>query len=101
MREWHLEHMEETIIKFVVGLPDNASSWQRRQHKRYGTLTHCCRQIEYDLKHGVTYDDVLSVLQKVRIDSSYSNDPNHVDFIGRLDDLEKHFMPNKEKGYFY
>src|SRR5947209_5609653 len=36
MREWHVEHMEKTIVKFVTGLSENASNWQRRQHNRYG-----------------------------------------------------------------
>jgi hypothetical protein len=27
MREWHIEHMEKTIIKFVTGLSANANSW--------------------------------------------------------------------------
>jgi len=95
MREWHVEHMEKTIVKFVIGLSENASSWQRRQHKRYGTITHCCRQINYDLKHGVTSEEVLSFLQKIRLDSSYSSTQNGP--IGRLDELEKHYVPANEK----
>ncbi|HET7147626.1 MAG TPA: hypothetical protein VFI73_03925 [Candidatus Nitrosopolaris sp.] len=84
--------MEKTIVKFVAGLSENASSWQRRQHKRYGTITHCCRQINYDLKHGVTNEEVLSFLQKIRLDSSYSSTQNIEGFTGRLDELEKHYI---------
>ena len=97
MREWHVEHMEKTIVKFVTGLSENASRWQRRQHKRYGTITHCCRQINYDVKHGVTSEEVLSFLQKIRLDSSYSSTQNNVGSIGRLDELEKHYIPANEK----
>jgi hypothetical protein len=97
MREWHVEHMEKTIKKFVTGLSENASSWQRRQHKRYGTITHCCRQINYDLKHGVTSEEVLSFLQKIRLDSSCSSTQNNVGSIGRLDELEKHYVQANEK----
>ena len=75
--------------------------WQRRQHKRYGTITHCCRQINYDVKHGVTNKEVQSFLQKIRLDSSYSSTQNNVGSIGRLDDLEMRYMPATEKGYFY
>jgi hypothetical protein len=82
MREWHVEHMEKTIVKFVTGLSEDASKWQRRQHKRYGTITHCCRQINYDVKHGVTNKEVLSFLQKIRLDSSYSSTQNNVGSIG-------------------
>ena len=101
MREWHVEHMEKTIVKFVTGLSENASSWQRRQHKRYGTITHCCRQINYDVKHGVTNEEVLSFLQEIRLDSSYSSTQNNVGSVGRLDELEMRYIPAKQKGYFY
>lgn len=96
MRGWDLEHMEKTVLKFVIGLSENASSWQKRQHKRYGTITHCCRQIKYDVRHGVTNEEVLSFLQKIRLDSSYSSTQNDVDSIERLDELEKKFMPADE-----
>ncbi len=96
MRGWHLEHMEKTVLKFVIGLSDNAPRWQKRQHKRYGTITNCCRQIRYDVRHGVTNEEVLSFLQKIRLDSSYSSTQNDVDSIERLDELEKKFMPSNE-----
>jgi len=101
MRECHVEHMEKTIVKFVTGLSEDASRWQRRQHKRYGTITHCCRQINYDVKHGVTNEEVLSFLQKIRLDSLYSSTQDNVGSIGRLDELEMRYMPANEKGYFY
>jgi hypothetical protein len=101
MREWHVEHMEKTIVKFVTGLSEDASRWQRRQHKRYGTITHCCRQINYDVKHGVTNEEVLSFLQKIRLDSLYSSTQDNEGSIGRLDELEVRYMPANEKGYFY
>jgi hypothetical protein len=99
MREWHLEHMEKTVLKFVIGLSENASSWQKRQHRRYGTIRHCCRQVNYDKRHGVTNEEVLSFLQKIRLDSSYSSTQNDVDSIRRLDELEKQFMPNYQLIY--
>jgi hypothetical protein len=33
MKEWHLENMKKTVVKFIMGLPDNASSYQKKQHK--------------------------------------------------------------------
>jgi len=33
MREWHIEHMEKTIIKFVTGLSANANSWEKRLYE--------------------------------------------------------------------
>jgi len=27
MKEWHFEHMQKTIVKYVNSLPDNTSVW--------------------------------------------------------------------------
>ena len=48
------------------------------------------------MKHGVA-NEVLSSLQKIRLDSSYSGTQNNVDSIGSLDELEKHYIPANEK----
>ena len=34
MREWHVEHMEKTVVKYVTGLSETASMWEKRQDKR-------------------------------------------------------------------
>jgi uncharacterized protein YlbG (UPF0298 family) len=101
MREWHVEHMKKTILKFVTGLPVNANSYQKRQHKRYGRLTNICRQIEYDIVHGVTNEEVLSTLQEIRNHSSFSNLRKVDGSIERLDEMEKHFasMPLPKRKY--
>jgi hypothetical protein len=97
MKEWHVLHMEKTVVKFVRGLSENASLWEKRQHKRYGTVANCCRQIDYDMKHGVTHEQVLSLLNKLRHHASYS-DIREVDgFVERLNEIEKHFSTQKEK----
>ena len=41
MREWHIEYMQKIIVKFVTGLSDNASSWQKRQHKKIQQFNKC------------------------------------------------------------
>jgi hypothetical protein len=97
MKEWHVLHMEKTVVKFVRGLSENASLWEKRQHKRYGTVANCCRQIDYDMKHGVTYDQVLSLLNKLRHHDSYSEIREIDGFSERLNEIEKHFSPPKEK----
>jgi len=48
-------------------LSETASIWEKRQHKRYGTIANCCKQVDYDLKHGVTIDEVIQVLQKIKM----------------------------------
>ena len=65
MKEWHVDHMKKIVVKFVTGLSDNATSWEKRQHKLYGRLNNVCRQIEYDIKHGVTNEQVLSILKEM------------------------------------
>jgi hypothetical protein len=39
MRDWHVKHMEQTLVKFVTGLSDDASNWERRMNKKYGRIT--------------------------------------------------------------
>jgi hypothetical protein len=101
MREWHVKHMEKTIIKFVTGLSANANRWEKRQNKRYGRITSICRQISYDIKQGVTNEQVIMLLQKIRNDSSFSSLRQNNDSIKRLDEIEKHFMPSKQENSYY
>ena len=101
MREWHVKHMEKTIIKFVTGLSVNATAWEKRQNKRYGKITNVCRQISYDIKQGATNEQVLMLLQKIRIDSSFSSLQVDNESMQRLNELDKHFLPSKEKKSYY
>lgn len=97
MRQWHVEHMEKIVVKYVKGLSKNASAWEKRQHKRYGKITNTCRSIDYDIKHGVTNEEVLSLLQKVRNHSSFSSLRENEGSIERLEEVEKYFIPSKSK----
>jgi hypothetical protein len=56
LREWHMEHMQKTIIKYVTGISENTSTnFQKRLQKRYnGNLTYVSKNIAFDIKHGVT-----------------------------------------------
>jgi hypothetical protein len=95
MKEWHVEHMQKTVVKYVKGLPENASAFEKKNHKKYGSLTHVCRQIEYDVKHGVTDEDVVSMLQKVRNHSSHFELRKGNGSMERLKEVEFHFIkPN-------
>ncbi len=101
MREWHVQHMEKTIIKFVTGLSVNASSWEKRQNKRYGGITNVCKQIGYDIKQGVRIEQVLLLLQNIRSDSSFATLQKNDDSMRRLNQLDKHFLPSKEEKRYY
>lgn len=95
MMEWHVEHMEKMVVKYVTGLSPNASGWERRNHKKYGRLTNICRQIEYDIRHGVTHEQVIAMFQKVRKDSSFSNLRKSNGSMERLAEVEQHFTKPK------
>ena len=97
MREWHIKHMEKTVIKFVTGLSVNATAREKRQNKRYGRITNVCRQISYDIKQGATIEQVLVLLKKIRNDSSFSILRKNDGSMNRLNELDKHFLPSKEE----
>jgi hypothetical protein len=97
MREWHVEHMQKTIVKFVTELSENASSWQRKQYKKYNNIANVCRNIDYDIKHGVTIEEVLAFLEKVRNDSSYSELQSKYGSMEKLGEVQKYILAAKNK----
>jgi len=99
LTEWHVEHMEKVVTKFVTGLSENATSWEKKQNKRYGKISIVCRQIEYDIKHGVTIDQVLEYIQKIRTHSDLLSLLKNDGSINRLDQLKEHFAPSIEKSF--
>jgi hypothetical protein len=101
MREWHVKHMENTVIKFVTGLSANATKREKRLNKHYGRITSVCRQIGYDIKHGATIEQVLLILQKIRNDSSFSSLQKNDGSMERLNELDKHFLLLKEEKSYY
>jgi hypothetical protein len=92
MREWHIQHMEKTVIKYITGLTENATAWEKRQHRRYGGITRIYRQINYDIKHGVTNEEVLELLEAIKNDSSYLNLRNDANCMNRLAEIESLFV---------
>jgi hypothetical protein len=95
MKEWHIEHMQKTVVKYVKGVSENASAWEKRNHKKYGSLASMCRQIEYDIKHGAAIEQVLSMFHKVRNDSSFSELRKGIGSMERLAEVEGHFTKPK------
>ena len=71
MREWHVKHMEQTATRFVKGLSDDASRWEVKLNNKYGKIGKVIKRIDYDVKHGVTNEQVFSFLQLMRTDSVY------------------------------
>jgi hypothetical protein len=91
MKEWHFEHMQKTIVKYVFGLTEDEkdSKWKVYQHKKYsGNLTNVRRNIDFDIRHGVTKEEVTRFLDKVQYDPSFSKQRMIVGSIERIKELE-------------
>jgi len=102
MKEWHVQHMQKMVVKYVKGLSADASGWEKRNHKKYGSLANMCRQIEYDVKHGATTEQVLSIFHQVRTDKSFSDLRKTSGSMERLDEVESHFTnPKPAKMQWY
>lgn len=54
-----------------------------------------CRQIEYDVKHGVAMEQVLAMFHKVRNDSTFKELRNGTGAMERLAEVEGHFTKPK------
>ena len=91
MKDWHFEHMQKTILKYVSGLTETEkhSSWKVKQHKRYGgNIFNVRRNIKDDIQHGVTREEVAEFLNKIENDSSFSDIRRIAGSIERIKDLE-------------
>jgi hypothetical protein len=83
--------MKKTVLKYVTGLSDTATSYQRRQYKKYsGNLSKIHKSIAFDIKHGVTTIEVLDFLDKVRNDHEFANIRDKEGNIERLDLIKIH-----------
>jgi hypothetical protein len=91
LREWHVKHMENTLVRFVTGLSEDASSWERRINKKYGRIGRVSKRIEYDIMHGVTIKQVCSFLQLIRSGPSFSEVRTNNGSMERLDDIQAYF----------
>jgi hypothetical protein len=96
MKDWHLEHVEKIIIRYIKGISPDASSFEKRNFKKYSTISSCAKQIEYDIKHGVTIEEVLAVMQIIRYDKSFSEVRGNPETVQRLDDLERQISAPKK-----
>jgi len=81
--------MEKLIIRYVTGLPADASSWEIRMNKRYGRLSNIIRNIKYDMKHGANMDQLLSLFSRIRKESFFHDLQLNKESMDRLDNLER------------
>jgi hypothetical protein len=96
MKDWHLEHVEKVIVRFVKGISPDASSFEKRNYKKYSTVSSCAKQIEYDIKHGVTMDEVLNVVRRIRHEKQFKELQKSPESIQRLDELERQISTPKK-----
>lgn len=89
MKDWHLEHTEKVVIRFAKGLSSDATAFERRNYKRYGNITQCVKQLEYDMKHGVDRSEVMDVVRRVRLLKKYAPVRSDPGAAQRLSDLEE------------
>ena len=87
--------MQKTVLKYVKGLSVDANSWEKRNHKKYGGITNICRQIEYDMKHGVTKEELLTSISNIQTHSSFLVLRRDSGSMGRLSEIEEHFTVPK------
>lgn len=91
MRDWHVKHMELTLVKFVRGLSENSTRWEVRLNNKYGKIGRVHKRIEYDIKHGVTKDEVFAFLQLIRTDSNYDEVRSGKGSMGRLNEMQSYY----------
>ena len=96
MKEWHVKHMENTLLKFVTGLSEDASRWERRINNKYGKIGRVAKRIEYDIKHGVTINQVSSFLQLIRTGASFSEIRTHNGSMERFIEIQGYFRAEDE-----
>jgi hypothetical protein len=91
MKEWHLENMKKSIVKYVGGLSEDEakSKYKLRLHKKYtGNLGYVRKSIDTDIRHGVTKEEVIEFLARIRTDSSYAHIRKSVGSKERLEQLQ-------------
>ena len=89
LTKWHEEHMEKLIIRYVTGLPADASNWQKRMNKKYGKQPNIIKNIKYDIKHGANKTQVLALFSRIRQESFFQYLQVNKESMDRLDNLER------------
>lgn len=96
MKDWHLEHVEKVIVRYAKGISPDASSFEKRNYKRYSSVSSCAKQIEYDIKHGVSMDEVFEVMRKIRHDKRFHDLQKNPESLQRIDELQRQISGPKK-----
>jgi hypothetical protein len=90
-KQWHLENMKRTVVKYVTGLLDNANLDKRHDKKYSGNLAWVHKRVTADIKHGVAVGEVLDFLDKIRTSNEFADLRNKEGSLERLDLIKIHF----------
>jgi hypothetical protein len=90
MKEWHVEHMQKTIIKYITGFSDSMSSWQAKQYLKFYNIANVQMTIAYDAKHGVSKEEILLFIDLVRSHPTYCDLQSNNLSLGKLNEIEKY-----------
>jgi hypothetical protein len=89
--------MQDIIVKYLTGLSENATRWQKKLDKKYGNITQVTKRINYDLKHGVERHEVVAFLATIKTDQSFSELRQTIGFEDRLYSLETSILNSRAK----
>src|SRR5918994_2364180 len=89
--------MLKLIMRYVIGLPVDASNWQKRMNKRYGKISNIVKNINYDIKHGADKEQVISLFSRIRKDSFFRDLQINKESMDRLDNLERELHVSQHK----
>lgn len=90
MRGWHRKHAEKAIVRFTMGLSEEASEYERKYYKKYGTVVSCIRQLEYDMHHGVQKREVIEIIRNIGQSKKYARVRSSPEARMRLEELESY-----------
>jgi hypothetical protein len=97
MKAWHREHAEKAIIRFARGVPEDASGYERRIYKKYGTVANCIRQLEYDMHQGVQKEEIIEIIRKIGRGKKYAKVRSAPEAMTRLEELESYMSGVPER----
>jgi len=88
MKGWHLKHAQKAIVRFAGGLSPDASEFEKRNYRKYGTVAGCIRQIEYDMHHGVQKREIVEIIRKIGRSKKYANIRSDPEAMIRIQELK-------------
>ena len=63
--------------------------WENKKNKKYGKFSNIVRNIKYDIKHGVTNEQVIEVFLRIRNEPLFVDLQNNIEAMNRLGELER------------